>query len=467
MKTVTAIVAYFASVIALVIVVGMFPGTSFVDEEGVNRIYSEWSAVILLLPIVVWLGMLIIKKIKKAVKERSACEDIKSVDHNSSSPLVLDSPSCADAAPPAPISEHPAPSTTNDGKAHILNTEEETAQSQEIPHDSQHPAADSNNEQCNASTTSEQGALENYISFDIETTGFSKTNDRIIEIAAIEYNMGKKVAEFETLVNPEMELPRKIISLTKISQEEVDRAQTLDAVIPRFLEFIGDKPLLGHNISSFDVPFLECKMGIALKNRILDTLDLARRCFPGLSGYQLSYLKDALQLNSNVSHRALADAETANALLWACLHSEMYQTQYNNALLSADNQCKAKAQEKMPSESNKVGIRDVYPTLDKIDMTSALCGKNIVFTGELSIPRASAMQMAVNAGAIVKSAVSSKTHYLVVGKQDVSLVGADGLSSKEEKAQSLNATGKGNIQIISEEEFAKLLAALQKDLSEL
>ena len=67
------------------------------------------------------------------------------------------------------------------------------------------------------------------------------------------------------------------------------------------------------------------------------------------------------------------------------------------------------------------------------------------------------MQLAVNCGAIVKSSVSKKTDYLVVGKQDKALVGDDGMSSKEEKAHELNKSGKANIIFINEDQFFQLI----------
>ena len=70
--------------------------------------------------------------------------------------------------------------------------------------------------------------------------------------------------------------------------------------------------------------------------------------------------------------------------------------------------------------------------------------------------RSDAMQLAVNAGAVVKTAVSRKTNYLVVGTQDNALVGDDGLSSKERDAYALNSKGDANIQIIREDEFIAL-----------
>jgi len=70
------------------------------------------------------------------------------------------------------------------------------------------------------------------------------------------------------------------------------------------------------------------------------------------------------------------------------------------------------------------------------------------------------MQMAINVGAVVKTSVSKKTHYLVVGKQDTDLVGEDGLSSKEEKAYELNASCQADIKIIKEQEFLDLIKSV-------
>ena len=66
------------------------------------------------------------------------------------------------------------------------------------------------------------------------------------------------------------------------------------------------------------------------------------------------------------------------------------------------------------------------------------------------------MQIAVDCGAVVRTSVSKKTDYLVVGKQDKELVGEDGLSTKEEKAYALNDAGVASIKIVGEEEFLEL-----------
>lgn len=91
------------------------------------------------------------------------------------------------------------------------------------------------------------------------------------------------------------------------------------------------------------------------------------------------------------------------------------------------------------------------------DSNCPLCGKNIVFTGELSISRIEAARLAANHGAIVKSSVSRATGFLVVGAQDKAVVGDDGMSTKEEKAHALNESGDANIKIIGESEFIEMV----------
>ena len=86
----------------------------------------------------------------------------------------------------------------------------------------------------------------------------------------------------------------------------------------------------------------------------------------------------------------------------------------------------------------------------------ALDGKCIVFTGALSFPRADATALAKAAGATVKTDVSRKVQYLVVGEQNEVIVGCDGMSDKEEKATALRKKGFA-IETISEQNFLELL----------
>jgi len=106
---------------------------------------------------------------------------------------------------------------------------------------------------------------------------------------------------------------------------------------------------------------------------------------------------------------------------------------------------------------NKIVISEISAATDNFDKGHVFFSKSIVFTGELmNIDRKLAMQNVVDLGGIVKSGVSSKTDYLVVGIQDKALVGEDGMSSKEKKAYELKSKGH-YIQIIGEDDFLELL----------
>ena len=82
----------------------------------------------------------------------------------------------------------------------------------------------------------------------------------------------------------------------------------------------------------------------------------------------------------------------------------------------------------------------------------------MVFTGDLSISRGQAAAAAAQLGAVVKSGVSKKTDFLIVGRQETALVGAEGHSSKELKAQQLNASGAAQITLLNEAEYLELIA---------
>ena len=102
--------------------------------------------------------------------------------------------------------------------------------------------------------------LNDYIVFDIETTGFSPKENRTTEIGAIKVIDGKIIATFNALLNWNIEIPAKITELTTIDKALLD-SEGIDPekAIEAFRIFIGDNyiPLIGHNILRFDIPFLK------------------------------------------------------------------------------------------------------------------------------------------------------------------------------------------------------------------
>ena len=130
-------------------------------------------------------------------------------------------------------------------------------------------------------------------------------------------------------------------------------------------------------------------------------------------------------------------------------------TIHNFSDLNPGNSLSFKHQKQIPF--SRIKPTEIKVTVENIDSNNPLYGKSVVFTGELSMDRSQAMQLAVNAGASVKTSVSRKTDYLIVGKQDLQLVGEDGMSTKEEKAHALNNAGSANVKIIDEATFLQLV----------
>lgn len=300
--------------------------------------------------------------------------------------------------------------------------------------------------------------MAHYIVLDIETTGFSRDNDKIIEIAAIHYVFGEEATRFHTFINPQMQIPRHITNLTGIQQHDVDDAPLIEDIADDFREFIKAYPLVGHNIIDFDLPFLEKSISLDKPHFTIDTLDMSRSVFPLLPSHKLSDLNFWFHLNDGDPHRADADAAATNTLMWACLYPEKYASLYRRAIRTGLPEAEYTHKPRMHYRSNRICVAEITANPNQNDRFKPLLGKKIVFTGELSIPRSDAMQMAVDAGALLRSSVSRKTDILVVGKQDLSVVGDDGMSTKQEKALEINTSGKGAVKIIDETEFIAMVS---------
>lgn len=299
--------------------------------------------------------------------------------------------------------------------------------------------------------------MNRFIVLDIETTGLSSQKDKIIEIAAVKFENYQAVSAFTTLVDPEIPLPKRITSLTGITQSELTNAPLIRSIKKEFCAFIGDAVLIGHNLENFDMAFLRREFG-PIPNPTIDTLDYARNVFPEMPSYKLSYLKDAFDIHVDTSHRALQDVKATFFLLTACIEREHDILINNGSYEDFSHQTYIPPiPERKPKYRDHTPLKSIQPTCESINPNSPLYQKKIVFTGTMSTPRNEAMQMAVNAGAMLRGSVSRKTHYLVVGQQDTSVVGADGLSSKQEKALLLNSTGEADIKIIDEQEFLALV----------
>ncbi|MCM1415582.1 MAG: PolC-type DNA polymerase III, partial [bacterium] len=150
-----------------------------------------------------------------------------------------------------------------------------------------------------------------FVVFDIETTGFSPVQNRIIEIGAVKVCGGKIVDRFSTFVDPLTPIPFEIEKLTGITDDMVMGAEQIDAALPRFLAFCEGCILVAHN-AQFDMSFImeNCdRQGIAHDFTYVDTVGIARLMLPNQKKHTLDAVAKALNVSLENHHRAVDDAE--------------------------------------------------------------------------------------------------------------------------------------------------------------
>ena len=160
---------------------------------------------------------------------------------------------------------------------------------------------------------------EEFVVFDIETTGLNSHTNEIIEIGAVKIKAGRIVDRYSQLINPERPIPYHITEITSITNEQVANEPKIDEVIGKFVDFIGDAVLVAHN-APFDMGFIKRDikkyLNIDLQSSVIDTLQMARDLFPDLKKYGLGDLNKTLGLALEKHHRAVDDSQaTANMFI--------------------------------------------------------------------------------------------------------------------------------------------------------
>ncbi|MFT3796013.1 exonuclease domain-containing protein [Flavobacterium sp.] len=159
-----------------------------------------------------------------------------------------------------------------------------------------------------------------YAIVDIETTGGNASGSRITEIAIIIHDGQKIIDRFETLVNPEKEIPVPIFALTGINNEMVRHAPIFDDIAEQVHGLLNERIFVAHNVN-FDYSFVRHQLeqaGFKWTARKLCTVRAARKIKPGLASYSLGNLCRSLDIPLENRHRAGGDAE-ATAVLFSRL----------------------------------------------------------------------------------------------------------------------------------------------------
>lgn len=205
---------------------------------------------------------------------------------------------------------------------------------------------------------------EPYVVLDLETTGFSRKNDRIIELSMIRCEKGR-TTRYETFVNPGISIPARVAKLTGISDDDVADAPQIEDILESVYEFIGDCKIVAHN-ASFDAGFI-ChafsRAGIDGTLQFYDTLKLARAAFPEFENHKLSTLIDELGLmDGPQTHRAMDDAECTRKLFNLCIDRLLEDKERE---LAAKRAKRAAASVAVDRASQTVDVKTDRRTLDQ------------------------------------------------------------------------------------------------------
>lgn len=152
---------------------------------------------------------------------------------------------------------------------------------------------------------------QTFVCIDCESTGLDPKQDRIIEVAAVKFTLDATLEQFESLIDPQVDIPSSSIAVHHITQEMVEGKPTIDLVLGPLFELIGPYPLIGHGIK-YDIEILahhadRCNIAHNIRqNAFFDTLRLAR-LYGSSPSNSLETLRQHFNIQEEGAHRAMSD----------------------------------------------------------------------------------------------------------------------------------------------------------------
>ncbi len=214
---------------------------------------------------------------------------------------------------------------------------------------------------------------EDYVVFDIETTGLKVECETFTEIGAVKISGGEVVDRFSQLINPQRPIPQNIVELTGITDKMVEDMPTITQVLPEFIEFCKGTTVVAHN-AKFDVGFVRAfakKQGLSFKNKVIDTVALSRKLFPDERVHKLNIVAKRLGVNLENHHRAVDDAEACAGIFMKLMEMK----EQKDRELGSDYSIKTNP-ELLKNESNHiiilaknpVGLKNLYQLISKSNL---------------------------------------------------------------------------------------------------
>ena len=220
----------------------------------------------------------------------------------------------------------------------------------------------------------DMGLEDEFVAFDLETTGLDKRSDQIIEIGAVLMRGGEVVDRFASFAQPGHPLSAKTVSLTSITDEMLKGAPRPADAVNAFLDWAGGRPLVAHN-AEFDVGFIReyCqRAGRTFDPLWIDTLILAQYLCPELGNHRLDTVANHLELPPFQHHRAFDDAAVCGQIFWALI-PELRKVGVNritqvNGILSGmkrGGRSRRSAYHLIILARNQTGLRNLYKLVSK------------------------------------------------------------------------------------------------------
>lgn len=158
--------------------------------------------------------------------------------------------------------------------------------------------------------------LSEYVTVDIETTGLNVEKDNIIELAVCKVRNKRIIDSFTSFINPQKPLHEAITKITGITDNMLKDADTINIVLNKFVDFIGDLPIVVHH-ADYVMKFIKANTNIKIENEVIDTLPLSKKKLPTLKNYTV---KTILEFSGN------SDVVLKRSIDYARVIAKLYET---------------------------------------------------------------------------------------------------------------------------------------------
>lgn len=209
---------------------------------------------------------------------------------------------------------------------------------------------------------------DEYICFDLETTGFNAKSDKIIEIGAVRIKNNVIQDEFCTFVDPKIPVPERITEVTGITSDMVKGAPTEEVAIKNFIDFCKESPVLVAHNANFDVSFIKAatkRLNIDFSFTYVDTVPMSRALIMSIKNHKLDTVAKFLKIPKFNHHRASDDARALAYILIELLkiaskNKNIYTLQEINTSLAGNDAKKAISNHMTILVKNQVGLKNLY-----------------------------------------------------------------------------------------------------------